>query len=113
MIATAVDAVIEEYLRQLDHVLVPLPGPRRAQLVAEIADHIAAAREQLDNPSEADIRNLLDRIGRPEDIAAEPANDADSAVEATTAVQAEPEPDTAVTEPASAAASTDHSPPDA
>lgn len=71
MTATAIDAAIEDYLRQLDRALAALPGPRRAQLVAEIADHIGTAREQLDDPGEADIRNLLDRIGRPEDIAAE------------------------------------------
>ncbi len=71
MTETAVDAVIEEYLRQLDKALGPLPDPRRAQLVAEIADHVATARDELDHPREADIRNLLDRIGRPEDIAAE------------------------------------------
>jgi hypothetical protein len=68
---TAVDTVIRDYLRQLDQALSPLPDPRRAQLVGEITDHLTAARDELDDPSEADIRDLLDRIGRPEDIAAE------------------------------------------
>lgn len=71
MSATDVDAAVQDYLGRLDKALAPLPHTRRQQLVAEITDHIAAARSQLDDPTEADIRNLLDRIGRPEDIAAE------------------------------------------
>jgi hypothetical protein len=68
---TAIDIVIDDYLQRLDRALSPLPDLRREQLVAEISDHVIAARDELDQPSEADIRNLLDRIGRPEDIAAE------------------------------------------
>lgn len=71
MTKTALDIVIDDYLQRLDRALRPLPDPRREQLVAEITDHVTAARNKLDQPSEADIRNMLDRIGRPEDIAAE------------------------------------------
>ena len=71
MSATDVDAIIAEYLHQLDSALHQIPASRRRQLVSEIEDHIREARSQLPDQSEASVLNLLDRVGRPEDIAAE------------------------------------------
>jgi uncharacterized membrane protein len=71
MTTTDTDVLTRDYLKRLDKALAPLPRARRAQLVAEIAEHVAIARSQMENPSDADISSLLDRIGRPEDIAAE------------------------------------------
>ena len=71
MTKTETNPLIEDYLKRLDKALAPLPRARRGQLVAEIADHVETARSELESHSEADLRNLLDRIGRPEDIAAE------------------------------------------
>jgi uncharacterized membrane protein len=71
MTTTDTDVLTREYLKRLDKALAPLPRARRAQLVAEIAEHVATARAQLERPTDADIESLLDRMGRPEDIAAE------------------------------------------
>jgi hypothetical protein len=46
-----------------------LPVARRAELVNDLREHIAAAR--VDRPSQADLRTILDRLGEPGVIAAE------------------------------------------
>ena len=71
MTKTDVDALIGEYLQRLDVALDKMPNGPRQQLVAEITEHLNEARSRLSSPSEAAIRDLLDRVGRPEDIAAE------------------------------------------
>lgn len=71
MTTTSVDGIVEEYLRHLETALSQLPDARRRQLVAQIKEHIEEARSQLPEESEPAVRNLLDRLGRPEDIAAE------------------------------------------
>lgn len=65
------DRVVEEYLRQLDVALKGQPEGRRQQLVDEVRSHIAEGRALLGDPSEADIRTLLERLGTPEEIANE------------------------------------------
>ena len=65
------DQIVDDYLHLLDLVLAQVPSPRRQELVAEVTEHIREARSQLPQQSEAAIRELLDRIGQPEDIAAE------------------------------------------
>lgn len=62
---------IVEYLARLELALGPVSSPRREQLLAEISDHLARSRAELANPSDADLQALLERIGPPEDIAAE------------------------------------------
>lgn len=64
------DGLVADYLRRLDAALGRLPAGRRRQLVAEITEHVEEARAQLVDPDEVTVRDLLDRIGRPEDIAA-------------------------------------------
>jgi hypothetical protein len=63
------DALVNDYLHRLDSALRPLPGNRRQQLLADVTEHLTEARAQLPNQSEAAIRELLDRVGQPEDIA--------------------------------------------
>jgi len=70
-----VDGIVEEYLRHLNDALGELPDVRRRQLVDQITEHIQVARSQLPEQSEAALRNLLDRLGPPEDIAAEALTD--------------------------------------
>ena len=65
------DRMVEEYLRQLDAALKGQPEGRRLQLVDEVRSHIAEGRALLGDPSEADIRTLLERLGTPEEIANE------------------------------------------
>ena len=71
MTKASIDGVIDDYLRRLQTALSRLPEPRRSQLVGEISEHIAESRNDLPNQTEQEIRDLLDRVGRPEDIAAE------------------------------------------
>jgi uncharacterized membrane protein len=61
----------EDYLRRLDRELHDLPKIRRREVVDEIAAHISAARADLAAGDEAGLRNVLERLGTPEDIAAD------------------------------------------
>jgi uncharacterized membrane protein len=65
------DDLINEYLKQLDAELSGLPRSSRREVVQEISAHITAARADLVDENEAEIRALLDRLGDPADIAAE------------------------------------------
>jgi len=69
--SSTADTLINDYLDRLEAELSDFPTARRRELVQEIAEHISEARAQLESESEADIRNLLDRIGDPAEIAAE------------------------------------------
>jgi hypothetical protein len=61
---------LHDYFRDLDSALSSLPRARRTQLVSEIRQHVDAALTEQPPQSPAEMRNLLDRVGRPEDIAA-------------------------------------------
>ena len=69
--STSADRLVEDYLDRLERDLADFPSARRRELVQEISEHIAEARAGLETESEAEIRNLLDRMGDPADIAAE------------------------------------------
>jgi len=71
MKASDSERMTKRYLKQLDLALSPIPQPQRRLLVAEIAEHLAQARAELADPSAAEVAKLLNRIGRPEDIARE------------------------------------------
>jgi uncharacterized membrane protein len=67
MMATT-DSWVGDYLQRLDRAARVLPGHERDELVAEIREHIAAAVAE--GASEAEVRGVLDALGRPEDIVA-------------------------------------------
>lgn len=69
--STSADNLVEDYLDRLERELADFPSARRRELVQEISEHIAEARAGLESENEAEIRNLLDRMGDPADIAAE------------------------------------------
>jgi hypothetical protein len=71
MTSTDIDGIVDEYLHRLDAALSGLPVARRVQLVSEIAEHLDEARSELATQTEVTVRQLLDRVGLPEDIAAE------------------------------------------
>jgi hypothetical protein len=48
-----------------------LPAERRDEILAEIEEHIAEDLAERPAATEADVRNVLERVGDPEDIAAE------------------------------------------
>jgi hypothetical protein len=63
-------SLLHDYFRDLDSALSSLPRGRRTQLVSEIRQHVDAALTEQPPQSSVEMRNLLDRVGRPEDIAA-------------------------------------------
>jgi uncharacterized membrane protein len=63
--------LVDAYLRRLDSALHDLPRDRRGEIVQEIKEHIEQALSELGSPNEAEVRGVIDRIGEPEDIAAE------------------------------------------
>jgi hypothetical protein len=65
------DRLVAQYLARLERDLADVPRTRRAETVEEIAAHIAQARAELPTEDEAAIRNLLDELGDPAEIAAE------------------------------------------
>jgi uncharacterized membrane protein len=69
--STSADKLIDDYLDRLERELAEFPAARRRELVQEISEHIAEARAGLEPENEAEIRNVLDRLGDPADIAAE------------------------------------------
>jgi uncharacterized membrane protein len=66
---TTPDKLVERYLKHLEVELEDLPRDRRREIVDEIAGHIAEARAGLEHETEADVRNILEGLGDPADIA--------------------------------------------
>jgi uncharacterized membrane protein len=60
------DTLVGDYLDRLRAAAAGLPPGRREELVAEVRDHIATALDP--QGTEADVRNVLDRLGPPEEI---------------------------------------------
>lgn len=71
MTATHANQIIDGYLRRLDSELSTLPSSRRKELTGQIAEHIAQARQELPEETDADLLTILDRLGEPDEIAAE------------------------------------------
>jgi uncharacterized membrane protein len=64
------DALITAYLRRLDVAAASLPQERRAELEAEVREHIDTALSEDGIRDEVTIRNVLERLGSPEEIVA-------------------------------------------
>lgn len=64
------DVLVQEYLGRLKVASGPLAADRRTELIDEVGEHIAAALAEAGRRDEATVRNILDRLGRPEDIVA-------------------------------------------
>jgi len=60
---------VGEYLRRLHRSMADLPAERRDEILAEIEEHIAEGLAE--RATESDVRNVLERLGDPADIAAE------------------------------------------
>lgn len=65
---TTMHPLAEEYLSRLERAAQALPPPDRDELLTEIRNHLHAGLPGA--PSDADVRNLLQELGRPEDIVA-------------------------------------------
>lgn len=68
--ASTADKLVADYLKRLDSELRGLPRARRKELVQEISEHIAEAREGPDPGGAPSVRTILDRLGDPAEIAA-------------------------------------------
>ena len=64
------DVVVRDYLGRLEAAAWPLPVARRAELIGEVREHIDAAMSEAGNRDEVTIRNILERLGPPEEIVA-------------------------------------------
>jgi len=71
MTANDADQLIDEYLRAVDRAMTGMSGTRRSELLTDLRHHIEAEREDRVDGSEAEIREILDRLGDPEVVAAE------------------------------------------
>lgn len=67
---TEADALVDDYLARLDRAAAGLPDDRRSDVVAGIREHIEAARESGVVHDESSLRDLLDRLGEPDEIVA-------------------------------------------
>jgi uncharacterized membrane protein len=65
------DRMVGEYLDAVRRATVDLAPDRRHDLLADLSEHIATARAELDPETDAGVRNILERLGDPVSIAAE------------------------------------------
>jgi uncharacterized membrane protein len=66
-----IDTVVDDYLRRVRAALTDLPTAQSQEIVQELGEHIREAREDGAVATEADARDVLDRLGEPSAIAAE------------------------------------------
>jgi HAAS len=68
------DRLVDDYLSRLEEAAAHLQRSRRTELIAEIREHIEAALREEEAAGEVAVRNVLERLGPPEEIveAAEP-----------------------------------------
>ena len=62
------EALVNEYLRRLDAAATSLPPSRRAELAGEVRQHIEMALAEAGARDEVTVRNVLDRLGPPDEI---------------------------------------------
>ena len=62
--------LVDGYIGRLELELLDLPPERRREIVDDIREHIADERTGLKDETDADLMNLLDRLGDPAEIAA-------------------------------------------
>ena len=68
---SAADRLVRHYFVRLAVALSGVSQHQRDQLLEELQAHVAAARAEAPDDSEASVRQILERLGEPEDIAAE------------------------------------------
>jgi hypothetical protein len=62
------DRLVDDYMRRLAAAAAHLQASRRAELVAQIREHVEAALRQEAAHDETAVRNVLERLGPPEEI---------------------------------------------
>jgi hypothetical protein len=71
------DAICAEYLERLRGSLGGLSAEDRRQILDQVSEHISSARAALPQQSEAAVREILERLGSPQEIAASAALEGD------------------------------------
>ena len=71
MSKSGVDTIVSDYFVRLRRALAPLPRSRRNQLLEDLREHVTVARGGLSQETELSVREILEHLGTPEDIAAE------------------------------------------
>ena len=64
------DVLVRDYLGRLEAVASSLGTDRRTELVGEVREHIDAAIGEAGRKDEVTVRNILERLGPPEEIVA-------------------------------------------
>jgi uncharacterized membrane protein len=64
------DPLVDEYLNRLDIAARALTPDRRRELAGDVREHIDAALVSEGNSDPATVRNVLERLGQPEEIVA-------------------------------------------
>jgi len=64
------EAVVHDYLGRLQAAAWPLGQARRSELIGEVREHIQAALGEAGADDEVTVRNVLERLGPPEEIVA-------------------------------------------
>lgn len=62
------EALVLDYLGRLDAAAASLPPSRRAELAGEVRQHIEMALTEAGGRDEVTVRNVLDRLGPPDEI---------------------------------------------
>ncbi|MDQ6722438.1 MAG: hypothetical protein M3003_16825 [Candidatus Dormibacteraeota bacterium] len=70
MTALHADEIITGYFARLETALAPVASDRRQELLNDVRAHISEARIGLAHETDADLLNILDRLGDPADMAA-------------------------------------------
>jgi uncharacterized membrane protein len=70
------DVLVRDYLGGLEAAAAVLPVNRREELAAEVREHINAALAEAGRSDEVTVRNVLERLGSPEEIVAAEAGQA-------------------------------------
>jgi uncharacterized membrane protein len=63
--------ILDDYLGALEEELRGLSPSDRTEIILELREHYEEARRELPDPTEADLRNIVERLGPPAEIAAE------------------------------------------
>jgi hypothetical protein len=68
------DELVRDYLGRLEAASWPLSPGRRAELAGEVREHIETALDEAGRRDPVTVRNVLERLGRPEEIVASEAD---------------------------------------
>jgi hypothetical protein len=68
------DALVRDYLGRLEAAAWPLSADRRGELINEVREHIDSALAEAGRRDEVTARNVLERLGAPEEIVAAEAD---------------------------------------